>query len=170
MNEPLFRVGGVYRTGYEDEEPFQILPESMQDGFYNLRGVNSGYVISGHGWRLADGRWHAELDRPESLMHLIPGELHLVNGEWLPVEEKAVTVETNGLDAMWEAFRQRHREPRAVPAIDPNAAMVARDGPSRPAPVVIQEPTKPSAHAAIAGLTQLGAVDHRLGNRFVHGD
>jgi hypothetical protein len=41
--------------------------------------------------------------------------------------------------------------------------MIARDGPSRPAPVVIQEPTKPSAHAAIAGLTFLGRVDHRLG-------
>jgi hypothetical protein len=44
-----------------------------------------------------------------------------------------------------------------------NAAMIARDGPARPAPVVIQEPTKPSAHAAIAGLTFLGRVDHRLG-------
>jgi hypothetical protein len=159
MNEPLFRVGGVYRTGYEDEEPFQILPESMQDGFYNLRGVNSGYVISGHGWRLADGRWHAELDRPESLMHLIPGELHLVNGEWLPVEEsKEEAAVFEAFAAVWEASKVPLDEVFA------NAAMIARDGPARPAPVVIQEPTKPSAHAAIAGLTQLGAVDHRFGS------
>jgi hypothetical protein len=54
-----------------------------------------------------------------------------------------------------------------IPALNPylsaDLAMIQRDGPARPAPVLIQEPAKPSAHAPIQGLTFLGRVDHRLG-------
>jgi hypothetical protein len=65
---------------------------------------------------------------------------------------------------LMDYLRRLRQSSQGPAAIDPNAAMIQRDGPSRPAPVVIQEPTKPSAHAAIAGLTQLGAVDHRFGS------
>jgi hypothetical protein len=49
-----------------------------------------------------------------------------------------------------------------------NAAMIARDGPAAPKPAVVALPAVPTAHPAIAGLTFLGAVDHRLGAQVSH--
>jgi hypothetical protein len=174
MNEPLFRVGGVYRqacggirklAGHENQLRCYALTHWGEGVFSTVGG--------GDGARnLKDGRyiWHSGAEH--DYLTLIPGELRLVNGQWVPVEKSCPDCGTpegseHG-DCCPRLPSQADRiAAHALICNDPNAPMLARDAANyvaRPAPVVIQEPTKPSAHAAIAGLTQLGAVDHRFGS------
>jgi hypothetical protein len=141
-----------------------------------IRLRREGVRFGAEYWDIEDGYWRRhggsfDLDTGECARHsycnLIPGELHLFNGEWCQVVEKvteqarspyfAEAVESNWLDLS---------KPDWHPA---NAAMLARDAanyvPRPAAPVVIQEPAKTS-HGPIAGLTVVAAVDHRLGSAF----
>jgi hypothetical protein len=173
MNEPLFRVGACYASkGGSVMRVDSVLKYAHPTShFFSVERLG-GSVFSHDGSRHMDGSYFGD---PNDEASLIPGELHLVNGEWLPVEEKAANRLTDDeLEGLWDfgfkpqplADKPTITVKRVARSIDPNAKMIARDGPARPAPVVIQEPTKPSAHAAIAGLTQLGAVDHRFGSAF----
>jgi hypothetical protein len=68
---------------------------------------------------------------------------------------------------MYDLLRNPYTRPPITPVvIDPNAAMIARDGPAAPKPAVVALPAAPTAHPAIAGLLVVGAVDHRLGSAF----
>lgn len=50
--------------------------------------------------------------------------------------------------------------------LDPNAAMIARDGVAAPKATPVSIPAAPTGHKAIAGLTFLASTDHRLGSAY----
>lgn len=80
-----FRIGGVYKNGYGDG-PWRITDIRVGDG-YALRNVNSNHTLKAFGWSLQDGSWLADSNRRATpKMHLIPGELHQVDGAWVPME------------------------------------------------------------------------------------
>lgn len=158
MNEPLFKIGSVYR---DVTHSIVRLTDDREDGFVGSQiwdsrdGRWTSYAAR---FRLSDGRWNDGLNE-WSCMNLAPGELHLVNGSWEPVEDKeeAVFCDALAIDAAADSFA--------------NLAMIARDGVA-PKVTTVALPTPPltTAHQSIAGLTVLGAVDHRFGVRVVHGD
>jgi hypothetical protein len=85
QTKPLFRVGGHYRNkrghvvtlvAHEREGDFEAL--SMREG--GGRGVEALH-------RLSDGVNDEHYCAPE--FDLIPGELHQVDGQWVPVEAAA---------------------------------------------------------------------------------
>lgn len=194
MEQAFFRIGGVYRQRKGD-----VVRLEAADQYWNT-GCEHGaaaYEVAGAMFqrgarRRSDGKAYPYETDESSEYDLIPGELHLFNGEWLPVEEKAEqpmapyfaeAVEakycpdcgtTEGSEHF--AFCQHALTPEEARIRDlylfgdPNAAMILRDGPqiTRPAPPpVAQEAT---SHAPLAGLTVLMERDHRLGSCVVHGD
>src|SRR5207253_2477817 len=53
------------------------------------------------------------------------------------------------------------RDPgKPIAAPDPNARMIARDGPAKPAAVVIPKPAEPTAKPAISGLQRVYSNTH----------
>jgi hypothetical protein len=66
------------------------------------------------------------------------------------------------LEAVWEASKA------PLDAAFANHAMIARDGPARPAAVSVTPIPQCTSKPAIAGLTCLAAVDHRFGGHAFH--
>lgn len=83
MNETKFRIGGVYR-----QKDGAVVELSICSFVHNEPGTawatDPGYYRCGNGFRrLSDGvdtvGWR------DNCRDLLPGELHQVNGEWLPL-------------------------------------------------------------------------------------
>jgi hypothetical protein len=184
----LFRIGGVYRNDAGVVVRIEEMPVAAQENcqrdfkmripFGWARAVEDndpcGYVS------LLCGRTVSAIyDSSPDIdgYDLIPGELHQVDGAWVPITEQPMSVyfadaqeEEDPLDA---ENVQRYLAAHGITAynvrvqrIDPNAKMIARDGPAAPKPAVVALPAAPTAHPAIAGLLVVGAVDHRLGSAF----
>lgn len=163
MTQPLFKIGSVYREKsgalVELRKPNESLPWSLDeaaafrlDGSYEYGSRN-----------LSDGVCCVCPEVEE--YHLIPGELHQVDGAWIPITEQPMSVYF--ADAQEE--KAAESQPtlgelllgRKITAAD--LEMIARDGISAPKPAVVALPAAPTAHPAIAALTHLGQVDHRFG-------
>jgi hypothetical protein len=84
QTKPLFRVGGVYGSNAK-LGPFLLAAASPYSGHIAPRGF--AYALYGDGWEgcLAEFDLASGMSRSQR-WHLIPGELHQVNGEWVPVE------------------------------------------------------------------------------------
>ena len=96
-NEIPFRIGGVYRD--KNGDLYELAPLESYDEFYREyhpnEAIASSFKVadfssmrcagSSGAHRLSDGVFLA-VDGSD--WDLLPGELHQVNGEWLPVEEK----------------------------------------------------------------------------------
>jgi hypothetical protein len=169
MNEdkPMFRVGGVYRDGEDSVLELRACPKN---GFAACHMVRFDGHVDKYGTgicRLSDGRDDAALDR-ESLLHLIPGELELRDGQWVPVEEKE---EAKPDDFVWllgplEPIGDDYDEG------DADAAMIARDGPAKPAAVVIEQPARTAKPAlpALSISTDLQPASHQVRAAFGSAD
>ena len=115
-----FRVGGVYRDGdgdlfriarVLDEEQMIASTESViLSGELMPLGINGGTHY------LTTGEWIMRVGQVSS-MHLLPGELHQVDGEWVAVEEKSPE----------QKFDEAVARVRDVLEKESNAAMIARD-------------------------------------------
>jgi hypothetical protein len=158
----LFRIGGIYWNGNGDG-PWEITSEpASREGAFAIRSASTGTNIPS-GWFLNSGEYVRDAGRP-SCMHLIPGELHQVDGAWVPITEQPMSVYfADAQESEWVSLGCTKGDHPA------DLAMIARDGIAAPKPAVVALPAAPTAHKAIAGLTFLGAVDHRLGARVVHG-
>jgi hypothetical protein len=121
--ETPFRIGGVYFNGHGDG-PWKIVASPRADVVFLEHARDRVRLTSG--WCLADGRWEGS-DRLASGMHLIPGELHEVDGRWVRVGAEKPVITKQTLDAvaqaqaLWEDLY-----------CDRNAAMIARDGKTTP--------------------------------------
>jgi hypothetical protein len=186
MTQPLFKIGGVYRNDagvvVRIEEMSVAAQENCQRDFKTYipfgwaRAVKDndpcGYVS------LLCGRTvSAVYDCSPDIdgCDLIPGELHQVDGAWVPITEQPMSVyfadaqedKPAEPETLGSILRKAiERGPAFQVAADANAAMIARDGHTAPKPAVVALPAAPTAHPAIAGLLVVGAVDHRLGSAF----
>jgi len=79
----LFRIGGVYRDG--GGELFTLVACAGRDDVADSIAIGADIRYGLH--RLSDGCF-ACLGDSESKFHLLPGELHQVDGQWVPVEEE----------------------------------------------------------------------------------
>jgi hypothetical protein len=185
MTQPLFKIGSVYRDG--KDRVIKLIPygDSSHPDWCIAMAESEGGGFSDNAWagdgarRLSDGRYVHDHRNDRDDIALIPGELHQVDGAWVPITEQPMSVyfadaveggscygEHDGPDAYAadEAFRAAlARDAAADSEHFANAAMIARDGPAAPKPAVVALPAAPTAHPAINGLTFLGAVDHRFG-------
>jgi hypothetical protein len=84
QTKPLFRVGGVYGSNAK-LGPFLLAAASPYSGHIAPRGF--AYALYGDGWEgcLAEFDLASGMSKSQS-WHLIPGELHQVDGQWVPVE------------------------------------------------------------------------------------
>lgn len=123
-----FKVGSVYRDGRGsvvrvDEAVGQITSPRLRE-FYEHYGLQvsqlSGKDWLYYGWRRATDGAHSDDGAEYSLL---PGELHNVNGQWVPVAEEAPKTEVERiLDEMIEqtrtdasAIRAANTEPQRAP-------------------------------------------------------
>lgn len=171
MNEPLFKIGSVYRQ--KDGKVVLLREHPTNEGrafacIHYGDGVFSS-IIDGDGARRLDNGefiWRSTSD--EDRYTLIPGELHQVDGAWVPVEEKAVKT-CPGCGAAEGCFHDEACHFLRM-HIDPNEAMIARDGAPKPTPTPIPAAPQPTSLPAVNGLTVVAGFDHKLGAvRFVHG-
>lgn len=163
MSEPLFKIGSVYRN--KIGAACRIIRESR--GSAVLETVEMKLPL-GAGWSFVDG------SNAQNQLSLIPGELHLVNGSWEPVESLPIHITENGV------AKVKASDVLAQPKVQHdlstverlrNAAMIARDGVAQQATTVaLPTPPLTTAHPSIKGLTFLGAVGHRFGLGVAHGD
>jgi hypothetical protein len=120
-----FRIGGVYRQ--QDGTVVRLLDRTSDfpvgAGIGHARHVDGGEMRSGFR-RLSDGVDTINFKGGEC--NLLPGELHQINGEWVPrgvpVEDKPAKSE---LPELVKHFLQRESTPqptkeRARPALDWN--------------------------------------------------
>lgn len=143
-----FRIGGVYFNGYGATV---IVTADAGDGFgYTaLTGCGTPLVRV----RLLDGVCSDSMVG----LNLHPGELHQVNGEWVPISEsvpmptRPTPLEVEMCQLAYEACKP-----------DPNAPMIARDGPPKEKPVP-QAPQDPQPRIAPVGLMVVHVASHRLG-------
>lgn len=151
--ENLFRIGGVYRQ--KNGEVVKCGPCSLRPDWCIalLRNGPDGDwdALFGSARRLTDGKYAHYTGPSYDVLTLIPGELHNVNGEWVPINSPVQ-------DPLPESISDA-----LMDMIDPrDQRMIDRDGPTKvkaaPAPVLVS-----TAHPAIAGLSRLSAVDHRFG-------
>lgn len=150
MNDQAkFRVGGVYRNR---NGTLMRVGREVGGGLVKLEfvsGYREGRETTSSFW-LTSGQYEK---RSHPTADLVPGELHLVDGRWVPVEQEpamSMTPTLDKLEAEYEACLLS--EPVWVGVdfgheLDPNAAMIARDGPARvkPAAVVTEQPAS-TAH------------------------
>lgn len=168
METNLFRIGGVYRQGNGSVRKLIPCEFRKEWAFAAMPTLDGGFTATG--WqsdgarRLSDGRYVHDLNNSRDAIALIPGELTLVDGKWIArgVEEKR---DDEGIRQFQcdriEAAKQHDAEQAALDRIcadrlgqDANAAMIARDGPAKPAAVLASEPTKSTALPALSGLTK----------------
>lgn len=104
-----FRIGGVYRqrggtivclraidpdnykTGYGDKVAPSVVRAALEKWSNHGPLAHAAYAdgVGDDGWRrLSDGRY-PDSDDDDYRSHLLPGELHNVNGQWVPVAEEA---------------------------------------------------------------------------------
>jgi hypothetical protein len=88
----MFKVGCVYRQKNGEvvqlfDTVFEHGPESVREGEAHARPPISERRCGLGFRRLADGSDPSGFAK--GARHLVPGELHQVNGEWVPVEDKA---------------------------------------------------------------------------------
>jgi hypothetical protein len=95
MTETPFRIGGVYR-----DQGGQVtrLDTPLEDGTADGLMLSGNFTGSRSGPRnLSDGRYPGYASQADSIWHLLPGELHQINGEWVPrgvpVEDKPAVYE-----------------------------------------------------------------------------
>jgi hypothetical protein len=91
MTETPFRIGGYYRQ--RDGRVVQVLSDGKYTGINNSfypRGV--ALSLASGGYRNIDGKCLSIVGTPIPNYDLLPGELHQINGEWVPrgvpVEDK----------------------------------------------------------------------------------
>lgn len=166
MTEALFRIGGVYRFKSGRVAEIRAPKESNLSTRLQFVGAVAEMFEPGTECRysyvdLALGRHPHDLENGD--WQLVPGELHNFDGQWLPITEQARSPYfAEAVESEWVSLGCTCGDHPA------DLAMIARDGPARPAaPVVIQEPAKTS-HGPIAGLTVVAAVDHRFGGHAFH--
>lgn len=123
--EPLFRVGGVYR----DKAGYVITLRAAPSDDYIKWGANEAWAFKdgGYGYGTRDLFNGVCTECPEEEeYHLIPGELHCVNGEWLPIgevlREKLVTkpepAEVLTSKQMWDLVRGAEPAEPTRPPLD----------------------------------------------------
>jgi hypothetical protein len=102
MTETPFRIGGYYRQ--RDGRVVQVLSDGKYTGINNSfypRGV--ALSLASGGYRNIDGKCLSIVGTPIPNYDLLPGELHQINGEWVPrgvpVEDKPATAEPEWLFA-----------------------------------------------------------------------
>lgn len=84
MEANLFRIGGVYRD--RQDTAYQVTAKGER---WMLVSVLEEDGSLGPGMQhFHDGRFHATANKPDSLFHLIPGELTQINGEWVPIADR----------------------------------------------------------------------------------
>jgi hypothetical protein len=176
MSQALFRIGGVYR---DNHGTLVELRPCLIGGFAaaHIVGVDGVDLTSSGLSRLLDGRDRVYLDVDDHKLHLIPGELHQVDGQWVAVEEKrsfalkpVIAPIPEDMVAPDDGWLDDWMSDAA------NAAMIARDGPAKKchwdgcphgedcvhAKPIPEEP-KSTALPAVAGLMVVGQRDHRFG-------
>lgn len=94
-----FKASSVYR----DRSGVLVRLESF-GGFVSGLYINhpDGHLNAG-GFDLATGRYTPQASDPECKWHLLPGELHNVNGQWVPVAEEAPKTTGQFYDEGWNA-------------------------------------------------------------------
>lgn len=156
-----FRIGGVYRQ----IDGVVVSLNDWHDGVLGHAKPVDGSFSTGQR-RLSDGRRVLFLDMPFHGNDLIPGELHQVNGQWVPVEEhdngelSRAVAHLVGIKAKRDAER------------DPNAAMLSRDEAAmrkliaKPAPAVAAVSPKPSPQGLSFSPDLLRGSDHLVRPEF----
>lgn len=167
MEQNLFRVGGVYRD--RSGRVLKITGEvgSVSDPFFQRSKAVAVSAICADGseyetgWRrLEDGKYHGN----HQSVDLLPGELHQVDGQWVPVEESdshCVCRDHTAPGIVHRVDGPCYHEER----VDPNAAMIASDGPRNvplKPPVRLTVRTVSTAHPAIDGLTRCNDLGVRV--------
>lgn len=166
-------------TALREEGFYKAEAESLSDFLRTLAEwtVESGFVydvwVQGGPWG-PDGRKTREQSIDESIA--AGRVIELVDGVYVArgVEEEAKPVESLGALLRRALGRQGVVKPQfigidwAKDALHPaDAAMIARDGPAKPAYVTPPAPeaksTTKTPHAAIASLTRVSAMGSRLG-------
>lgn len=174
MNEQnLFRIGAFYRD--ESGQVVELLEGSRfakaDPGMAWCKLAGSKH---GDGFRnLANGLDQSCCRRDNgSYRHLIPGELHQVNGEWIPIAAPRADYFAEALKdepaSEWDAEDNHRANDRAWAEWDRvraelDAAMIARDGATPPKAPPIAAATPTNAHPAIPGLSRMSGGDWRLG-------
>jgi hypothetical protein len=105
MTETPFRIGGYYKQ--RDGKVVQVLSESKytgtNGGFYP-RGV--ALTLASGGWRNVNGQCSSIANTPIESLDLLPGELHQINGEWVPrgvpVEDKPADLTDDQLEGLFD--------------------------------------------------------------------
>lgn len=144
MTQP-FRIGGVYRQ--QSGDIARLLPAGMVEERECGTACCVGERVSMFtgGWRFLDnGRYVNKEDVANYAAHLIPGELELRDGEWRPIEAAPSLFAVLRGEPTW-TFSTDSATTQTVVVCAADAAMIARDGPQRPAQAVI--PTAPAFDA-----------------------
>lgn len=112
-----FKVGAVYFNGYGDG-PWRVMKPAA-NGLCGLQSVKTGARLT-DSWRLGDGRYMPDEGSGHDKMHLLPGELHNVNGQWVPVAEEAPkTTQSCFEDMLQEVWERAAVVP--MPVIEPSS-------------------------------------------------
>jgi hypothetical protein len=127
MTETPFRIGGVYRNNAGKLQRIigpSAHPNPERHFFQvSLLAEDGSVIFSDDGSRFINGTYFGD---PTESASLLPGELHQINGEWVPrgvpVEDKPAKSE---LPELVKHFLQRESTPqptkeRARPALDWN--------------------------------------------------
>lgn len=195
MEENLFRVGGVYRQNNGELRRLAAVSEGEVVGMQPLIAklfagtvpVVAQYLDApnewGDGWRrLSDGKYHADLINDASESHLIPGELHQVDGQWVSVEESKPHFNNDVPAGFWD-FKFVQTGPKTIKIRKPtryivhgvdlgheshHAKMLRKDAEGFAAAKPFVKPAIPQKlvqgpHAPIDGLTQVSGFSHLLG-------
>lgn len=187
----LFRIGGVYRQ--RNGSIVRLVPYTgaLSGHFFSSEHGSAVSVESGKplGPRGLAGGCVSAYDKGPFAGDLIPGELHQVDGAWVPITEQPMSVyfadaqEDKPAEAADKSPIERLRDLVAIQGSDGNwncdeymlgmfngmelalAIMEDRDPVYRtlPKPAVVALPAAPTAHPAISGLTCLADRDHRFG-------
>jgi hypothetical protein len=119
MTETIFKVGSVYRDG--KGTPNQVIAARDNTDFVIVRSVGGGVDFTHH--KETGAFWFGGVEMQSDSYKLLPGELHQINGEWVPrgvpVEDKPAKSE---LPELVKHFLQRESTPqptkeRARPAL-----------------------------------------------------
>jgi hypothetical protein len=176
-----FRIGGVYREvggglSVVDCRIDSFSSEPLRE-YYGAAGALEVYGMRSDGIRRGQNGWRRASDGgnygDESGKYtLLPGELQLKDGQWVPVEEKpaglAGPIRKQQAAEEPKSYADAVRQEYALHKAD--AAMIARDGPAKPAPVIATPPPKTTAKPSLKGLTLLGdSFDPKHGSAFLAG-
>jgi hypothetical protein len=142
-----FRIGGCYRFA----RGVVMLSPHPFDGFASA-SLFLGEQLHGR-WSLETGLWSSSLgDRAPSCewLDLLPGEVHHVNGEWVPVDDQCDVTQAD-LDAHLSKSLGGVVSGKLHPA---DAKMIERDGPAKPAEVLFNGLTveETEATASVMGI------------------